>query len=88
MFEIAKYQKKKFFILHTRKYINLTCNTLGGEIETKVTLLGIFILKGTLKVPNSLAYCNAFSCMKTPSIGLSWLLSDKNHLKTTSSTRF
>ena len=27
-------------ILHTRKYINQTCNTLRGKIETKGTLLG------------------------------------------------
>ena len=27
-------------ILHTWKYINLTCNTLRGKIETKGTLLG------------------------------------------------
>ena len=44
MFEIAKNPKKKKkkenCILHTRKYINLTCNTLRGKIETKGTLLG------------------------------------------------
>ena len=39
MFEIAK-NKKKNCILQTRKYINLTCNTLRGKIKTKVTLLG------------------------------------------------
>ena len=38
-FEIAKDQKKNC-ILHTRKYINQTCNTLRGKIETKGTLLG------------------------------------------------
>ena len=32
--------KKKNCILHTWKYINLTCNTLRGKIETKGTLLG------------------------------------------------
>ena len=45
MFEIAKNpKKKKNCILHTRNlyftYINLTCNTVGGNIETKGTLLG------------------------------------------------
>ena len=42
MFETAKNQqqkKKKNCILHTRKYINLTCNTLRGKIETKGTLV-------------------------------------------------
>ena len=41
-FEIAKNKKKnkKNSISHTRKYINLTCNTLRGKIETKGTLLG------------------------------------------------
>ena len=44
MFKIAKNQTKKSnkkkCILHTQKYINLTCNTLRGKIETKGTLLG------------------------------------------------
>ena len=35
-----KSKKKKNCILHTQKYINLTCNTLRGKIETKGTLLG------------------------------------------------
>ena len=35
-----KSKKKKIHILHTRKYTNLTCNTLRGKAETKVTLLG------------------------------------------------
>ena len=40
MFEIAKNQQKKKVILHTQKYINLTCNTIRGKIKTKGTLLG------------------------------------------------
>ena len=32
--------KQKACISHTRKYINLTCNTLRSKIETKGTLLG------------------------------------------------
>ena len=43
-FEILNVQdsekKKKKSILHTRKYINLTCNTLRDKTETKGTLLG------------------------------------------------
>ena len=35
-----KSEKKKNCILHTRKYINLRCNTLRGKIETNGTLLG------------------------------------------------
>ena len=35
-----KSKEKKICILHTRKYINLTCNTLRGKIEIKGTLLG------------------------------------------------
>ena len=39
--KLKKTKKKLYFcILHTRKYINLTCNTLRGKIETKGTLLG------------------------------------------------
>ena len=48
MFELAKdpppkknkTKQKNNCILHTEKYINLTCNTLRDKIKTKGTLLG------------------------------------------------
>ena len=33
-------KEKKIGILHTRNYINLTCNTSRGKTETEATLLG------------------------------------------------